>query len=384
MRPAAGRVLLLAVILPLLAACDPSGPAAPASADVIVQVKADGDVEMMLLLPADRKRLDPLQMGDQVSKAIFPKALTRRVRLDDQGGAGFPIVRVRIANAYAPGRRPRLDLDVGRAVRALHDVGLTSVQMEVDAPAVPAKGSWTVRPDEQSGGSWYWAALRPAQPAPAGEVTLAPRPLRAFAELALQVLTIGSLVAGLFALRSRLRWPAVSCGVAAVGTTLLTVAYAGRVQGDNLGVAGLLSGTSLQVVTLLPLAALLPVGYHCHRDGADAKQAGGSDLRRVVQAVQQPVADPQPRGCLSMTEDPTTWSALRHSTSPCRERPLGRSVVVGRRGVFTVLRLCWSAELSCWHPDRLAHRLHDRCTPRPPSCVAGRFWPVLAGPHTSS
>lgn len=218
MRPAAGRVLLLAVILPLLAACDPSGPAAPASADVIVQVKADGDAEMMLLLPADRKRLDPLQMGDQVSKAIFLKALTRRVRLDDQGGAGFPIVRVRIANAYAPGRRPRLDLDVGRAVRALHDVGLTSVQMEVDAPAVPAKGSWTVRPDEQSGGSWYWAALRPAQPAPAGEVTLAPRPLRAFAELALQVLTIGSLVAGLFALRSRLRWPAVSCGVAAVGT----------------------------------------------------------------------------------------------------------------------------------------------------------------------
>jgi len=89
--------------------------------------------------------------------------------------------------------------------------------MEVDAPAVPAKGSWTVRPDEQSGGSWSWAALRPDQPAPAGEVTLAPRPLRAFAELALQVLTIGSLVAGLFALRSRLRWPAVSCGVAARG-----------------------------------------------------------------------------------------------------------------------------------------------------------------------
>jgi len=34
-------------------------------------------------------------------------------------------------------------------------------------------------------------------------------------------------------------------------------AYAGGVQGDTLGVAGLLSGTPLQVVTLLPLAALL-------------------------------------------------------------------------------------------------------------------------------
>jgi len=71
-RPAAGRVLLLAVILALLAACDPAGPAAPASAGVIVQVKADGDAEMMLLLPADRKGLDPLQLGNQVSKAIFP------------------------------------------------------------------------------------------------------------------------------------------------------------------------------------------------------------------------------------------------------------------------------------------------------------------------
>lgn len=263
MRPAAGRVLLLAVILALLAACDPAGPAAPASAGVIVQVKADGDAEMMLLLPADRKGLDPLQLGNQVSKAIFPSsAVTRRVRLDDQGGAGFPLVRVRVSRAYSPGTRPRLDLDVGGAVRALHGAGLSSVQVEVDAPAVPAKGSWTVRPDEQSGGSWFWAALRPAQPAPAGEVTLAPRPLRAFAELALQVLTIGSLVAGLFALQSGRRWPAVSCGVAAVSTTLLSVVYSDEVQGDNLGVAGLLSGTPLQVVTLLPLAALLgfPLG----------------------------------------------------------------------------------------------------------------------------
>ncbi len=83
------------------------------------------------------------------------------------------------------------------------------------------------------------------------------------------------------------------------------------------------------------------VGHHCHRDGAHAKKAGGSDLRRVVQAVQKPVADPQPRGCLSMKEEPTTWSALRHGTSPCRGRPLGRrwgvhvnrDLLVGR-GIF--------------------------------------------------
>lgn len=262
MRLAIGRVLLLAAMLPLLAACDPSGPAEPGSADVNVQLKADGDADVELLLPAERKGLLPLTLGAQVGQALFPKTKSRRVSLDDQGGAGYPLVRVRVNSAYSPGARPRLTFDVGGAVRALSDEGLTSVQVVINAPVVPAAAQWSVQPDDQSNGYWSWHALSPTKPLPSGEVTLDPRPSRAFVAILLLAVTVSSLVAGLFALRARRPWAGVLFGITAFATSLLAVARAGAVQGDNLGVRGYLSGTTLHVVTLLPLAALpgLPLG----------------------------------------------------------------------------------------------------------------------------
>lgn len=262
MRLAIGRVLLLAAMLPLLAACDPSGPAEPGSADVNVQLKADGDADVELLLPAERNGLSPLKLGAQVGEALFPKTESRRVSVDDQGGKGYPLVRIRVKSAYSPGSRPRLAFDVGGAVRALSDEGLTSVQVVINAPVVPAAAQWSVQPDDQSNGYWSWHALSPTKPAPSGEVTLDPRPSRAFVAILLLAVTVGALVAGLFALRARRRWTGVLLGTTAFATSLRAVARAGAVQGDNLGVAGYLSGTTLHVVTLLPLAALLglPLG----------------------------------------------------------------------------------------------------------------------------
>jgi hypothetical protein len=72
----------------------------------------------------------------------------------------------------------------------------------------------------------------------------------------------GSIAAGFFAARARRRWTGVVLGTTAFGTSLLNIAGGGAIQGNNLGVAGYLSGTTLQVVTLLPVTALLglPLG----------------------------------------------------------------------------------------------------------------------------
>jgi hypothetical protein len=249
-------------MLLMLAACDPYGPAEPASAEVNVQLKAAGDAEIVLLLPRVREGLSLVQLGDQVAAAVFPRADARRVHIDDQGGAGYPLVRVQVAKAYSPGAHPRLAFELGGAVRPLSDAGLVDIRMTVNAPYVPATARWSVTPDDQDHGYWSWRALRSTQPLPSGEVLLNPRPARAFWSISLLAVTLVCLVGGLFALRARRRWTGVLLGAVALAASLLDVAGAGAVQGDNLGVAGYLSGTALQVVTLLPLVGLfgLPAG----------------------------------------------------------------------------------------------------------------------------
>ena len=109
-------LIVLLLTVPLLSACDPSGPAEPGSASINVELHADGEAEVVVKFPPDRNGLSLSMIGTQVSNSIFPSAAAVTTRVDDQGGAGFPLARSRVVGAYSPGNRPHLILDFHRAV----------------------------------------------------------------------------------------------------------------------------------------------------------------------------------------------------------------------------------------------------------------------------
>ena len=78
----------------------------------------------------------------------------------------------------------------------------------------------------------------------------------------LLLLTLGSLGAGTVAIRARRRWLGVALGVLALVASVAAIADAAGAQGDNLGVAGLLSGSALRAMTLLPIVTIagVPLG----------------------------------------------------------------------------------------------------------------------------
>jgi hypothetical protein len=255
-------LIVLLLTVPLLSACDPSGPAEPGSASINVELHADGEAEVVVKFPPDRNGLSLSMIGTQVSNSIFPSAAAVTTRVDDQGGAGFPLARSRVVGAYSPGNRPHLILDFHRAVEVLHAQHLASVDVGLDAPFVPSAAAWSVRPSDQADGSWHWHHLQARDAPVRGEVILKPQPLRAFGALTLLLLTLGSLGAGTVAIRARRRWLGVALGVLALVASVAAIADAAGAQGDNLGVAGLLSGSALRAMTLLPIVTIagVPLG----------------------------------------------------------------------------------------------------------------------------
>lgn len=259
---AAVRVLLLCALSLLLVACDPWGPSNPGTADLTIHLTPEGGADAHLILPAQRSGLSLPELGSQVATDLFPNGPRPHTSIDSQGGA-FPVIRISASSVYSPGSRPELRLDLGDAVSTLHAHGLTFVNVSVEAPFVPSGARWSPRPTYSDARGWSWRGLTVKQLPPSGHVELHPEPLRAVGELGLLLVAMVALTIGVRSARRRKRWPCVACGAIAVlacGAVMLT---AGAAQGDNLGVAGLLSGTPLKVVTLLPLVGLgaIPLGF---------------------------------------------------------------------------------------------------------------------------
>lgn len=252
-------LLLLCVLFPLLVACDPSGPSEAATADLAINITADGGARVEVRLPRDRSGLSLSALGDQLGADLFPRGPRPRTTIDSQGGSAYPLIRVQASSVYSPGLRPQVNLDLGDAVRTLHEQGFASVNASVIAPYVPSEAHWSVAPESSEAGYWGWRGLTGEQSLPAGQVRLKPEPLRAVGELALVLLAVACLVAGAQGTRSRHRWLCAASGVVAVVVAGVLVMTAGAVQGDNLGVAGYLAGRALTFITLVPLVGLIAI-----------------------------------------------------------------------------------------------------------------------------
>ncbi|MFI0372581.1 hypothetical protein ACH35V_32345 [Actinomadura sp. 1N219] len=249
---ALGAVLLTVAVL---AGCAGGGggggrPAPPQRAWFRIDVLPDGDA-FLDLHAAGRLRSDAevSALARQIAAAAFPGA--RDVRVRTEHDRGMPFARAEIDRAYRTGRNASLRIDMAGAARLLRARGFLDTSMKLRLPSVPS----TVRADGTPSGRRTWR-LRPDTPAPVLSVEMRPSPARWLRVLALPVLGAAGVALGFFVRRRVFALPAA--GVAVAAALAAIVQPAGR-QGDNLGVAGLLGGTALEVATVVPLAAV-PIG----------------------------------------------------------------------------------------------------------------------------
>ncbi|MEU5991810.1 hypothetical protein ABZ806_22785 [Spirillospora sp. NPDC047418] len=269
-------VALLA--LAVLAGCGGGGAPPPQRARLDVTVLDDGGAEVDLQaagrLPSDA---GVRALAGLIARELFPAA--RAVRVSTRKGRGFPFARAEVDRAYRTGRKASLRIDASGALHRLTARGFEDTTLRLHLPPVPA----TVRtPAAAPAGKRVWR-LREGGPAPVVAVEMRPRPARWCGAMALPVLGALGVALGFFARRRALALPAAAAAVAAA--VLAVVLAAGR-QGANLGVAGLLDGTALEVASVLPLTAVplgLPaamlLGTVLVRGLAGPKTADGTEAR---------------------------------------------------------------------------------------------------------
>jgi hypothetical protein len=248
-RLAAIAAALLA--LAVLAGCGGGGAPPPQRARMELTVRDDGGAEIDLYA-AGRLSSDAEAeaLAGRIARELFPSA--KKVRVSTRKARGIPFARAEIRPAYRTGRRPVARIDASGALRRLTAEGFEDTALRLRLPPVPA----TVRtaggePAERR--SWR---LREGSPAPVLAIEMRPRPARWCAAMALPALGALGVALGFFVRRRALALPAAGL---AVVTAVLAVALAAGRQGANLGVAGLLRGTPLEVASVAPLTAV-PLG----------------------------------------------------------------------------------------------------------------------------
>ncbi|TDB79964.1 hypothetical protein E1264_34745 [Actinomadura sp. KC216] len=247
---ALGAVLLAVAVLAGCAGGGGGGPAPPQRAWFRVEILPDGGARLDLHAAGRlRSDADVRALARQIAGAAFPGA--RDVRVRTEHDRGMPFARAEIDRAYRTGRGASLRIDTAGALRLLRARGFSDTSMRLRLPSVPS----TVETDGTPTGRRTWR-LRAAGRPPVVSVEMRPSPARWFALLVLPVLGAAGVGLGFFVRRRIFALPAA--GVAVAAALAAVVLPTGR-QGDNLGVAGLLGGTELEVATVAPLAAV-PLG----------------------------------------------------------------------------------------------------------------------------
>jgi hypothetical protein len=242
-------VALLA--LAVLAGCGGGGAPPPQRARVDVTVLDDGGAEVDLHA-AGRLASDAevRALAGRVARELFPAV--RTIRISTRKERGIPFARAELDRAYRTGRKVSLRIDASGALRQLTAEGFEDTALKLRIPPVPATVETTTGAPS---GKRAWR-LREGGPAPAVAVAVRPRPARWCGAMVLPALGALGVALGFFARRRALALPAAAAAVAAA--VLAVVLAVGR-QGANLGVAGLLDGTALEVASVLPLTAV-PLG----------------------------------------------------------------------------------------------------------------------------
>lgn len=230
--------------LGLLAGCGAGAPNREQRARVEVAVLDDGGT-LVDLYAAGKLESDAevRALAGRVARQMFPGAAHFRVRTEEGRSTAF--ARAEIERAYRTGRAPSLRIDTSGALRELTARGFDDTALKLRLPPVPATS--VPAPPER---------LRKDAPAPVVDIAMRPDPKRWYRAIALPVLGAVGVTLGFFVRRRFIAVPAA--GVAVVTAALSLWHSAGR-QGANLGVAGMLGGTALDVASVAPLAAV-PIG----------------------------------------------------------------------------------------------------------------------------
>ncbi|WP_433473054.1 hypothetical protein ACQPZP_29870 [Spirillospora sp. CA-142024] len=241
-------IVITLIALGVLAGCGGGTPVREQRARVDVAVLDDGDARVDLYA-AGRLRSDAevRALAARIGRELFPGA--GNVRVGTRKGRGVPFARAEIARAYRTGRRPVMRIDASGALRELTARGFHDTAMKLRLPPVSA----TVRPDSPGHRLWH---LRKGDPAPVVDIEMKPEPGRWFAVMALPVLGALGVALGFFVRRRVLALPAAALAVCAA---ILAVPLSAGRPGADLGVAGLLGGTALDVASVAPLTAV-PLG----------------------------------------------------------------------------------------------------------------------------
>jgi hypothetical protein len=244
----------------LLTACDPASvPSQPDRAYISVDVVGAGRAEVRGILGGHLDGAVIDVVGERLAQVLFPG---RDVRVEVNGNdGGYPYLFMIAFDAYTPGLRVVVEIDVGPAIEALRDVGFTDGSFTLCFPEVDievTKG--TVGPS----GCAEWPLERPPIAAQI-EVVMRPRPSVWLPEAALALVSAVAAVVAVFGLRRRrwsMRWMVASAGAGLAGATCL-VAFGTSEGGDALGVAGVVSGRLLDVASVAPGLMVFFGGFGC-------------------------------------------------------------------------------------------------------------------------
>jgi hypothetical protein len=241
-------VAMTLLVLAVLAGCGGAAPPREQRSRMEVVLLAGGGAHVDLYA-AGRLRSDAevRALAQRIIRALFPG--TGGVRVRTGKGRGAPFARAEIDRAYRTGRRPFLRIDTSAAARELAARGFDDTVMKLRLPPVSA----TAGPDKSGNRLWH---LRKGVPAPVIQIGMRPEPERWYVVMALPVLGALGVALAFFVRRRALAAPAAGLAVAAA---LLALPLGAGRRGADLGVAGLLGGTALDVASVAPLTAL-PLG----------------------------------------------------------------------------------------------------------------------------
>lgn len=251
-----GAVGVLALLA--LAGCDPYAAAAPGTVELDATVHGDGSAAVQLFFDdSSRSTVELRDAGEQVASRLFPAVPAVTVQVDENDH-GVPFAVIDADDVYRPGARPQLSLDTRDAVAWLLDHGARSVDVVVTAPHVPFAASWSpVPPTDDASPFWTWREVTVPDGAPAGVLTMAPRPWRGLVPPVAIAAGFGLLAGAVVTARRRRRGTALLLAVAAVGGAVVPMRVVLPFELENLGVAGWLPGAGVTAVSIGTAASLL-------------------------------------------------------------------------------------------------------------------------------